>query len=254
MGTILQLLHMVKPVRIIFDEIFFICDTLKSTWKILGSGKTHTINGIIPKAIDSIFVGLCNDAAVEISMFELYNGKIFDLLDKSKQKNISTSGKIENLAQCGTNNKQECANLWSIGIGQRKTARTVGNAHSSRSHAVTQLKITRKTDNQGTSLSSTLNFIDLAGSENADSSTNMDETKFINSSLSALGTVVLNLRKKLPVVDFKQSVLTQILKPNLTGDSKTLLFTNISTSLKDVDASLNSLKFGARMSDLDVNK
>lgn len=225
--------------------------TLQEIFKtILGSGKTHTINGIVEKAIDSIFLGLNNEESVEISMFELYNGKIFDLFDNSKQKNITTGSEIENLTKVGAFSKQKCTALWSTGIKQRKTAPTAGNAHSSRSHAVTRLYYTRGKDNQGTQFSSSLSFIDLAGSENADSSTNMEETKFINSSLSALGTVVVNLRKKLPIIDFKQNVLTQILKPSLTGDSKTLLFTNISTSLKNLDASLNSLRFATKMSDI----
>ena len=67
------------------------------------AGKTYTIQGdqqnpgLVPRLISSIFERSNGHCKVEISMLEIYQEKIYDLLSKSKEKlNIRDgSGKVE---------------------------------------------------------------------------------------------------------------------------------------------------------------
>lgn len=206
--------------------------------------------GITPRAIDFIYNTLNShsaDYSVEVSIIELYNNKIFDLLEPTNEPKMKLN-RIEDLAIIKAIEKDQCIDLWKKGVESRRTSSTIGNSKSSRSHAITQLNL-KVTENKVVK-ESTVNFVDLAGSEKPKDSVNMPETQFINSSLSALSTVVMNLRKKLPSVDFNQNVLTKVLKPSLTGDAKSLLFINLSTYQTDLDSSENSLRFAANMNEL----
>lgn len=218
----------------------------------LGSGKTHTINGsndddgIAPRAMDFIYKELnkttTDTYSVNISVFELYDNKIFDLIEPCNKPTFNES--LNKLASITVTGRNHCVSLWRKATLSRRTSATIGNNCSSRSHAITQIDLTLD------GKKSTINFVDLAGSEKPHDSSQISETKFINSSLSSLATVVMNLRKKLPVVDFSQSILTKILKSSLNGDAKTILFVNISTLSKNIDSTLNSLRFASSMSEL----
>lgn len=229
---------------------------MNSNFIIVGSGKTHTINGsngdygITPRAIDFLYKALesknADNCSVNVSIYELYNNKIFDLLNPSNEPKINLTG-IDNLAKIEVAGRDQCIDLWKKGIESRRTSSTVGNSSSSRSHAITQLHI--KLEENANVIKTTMKFVDLAGSEKPKDSTNLPETQFINSSLSALSTVVMNQRKKQKGVDFGQNVLTKVLKPCLTGDSKTVLFVNLSTYKIDIDSTSSSLRFAANMSE-----
>lgn len=224
-----------------------------------GSGKTFTMSGtetdmgIIPRAIDAILSEFEHNASVWesslcISMFEIYNNEMFDLIDRSKKPKISSGFAIENLAKIKASNKQDLMELWSSAMKNRSTAPTIGNVCSSRSHAIIQLHIETKSVEQDTSRTAVINMVDLAGSESARNSSNIEETKAINSSLSALMSVVSGLKKKLNTVDYSQCVLTKVLKPSLTGQSKMLLIANLSTSAENLKSTLNTTRFSGAMS------
>ncbi|KAI7735688.1 hypothetical protein M8C21_006018, partial [Ambrosia artemisiifolia] len=81
----------------------------------------------------------------------------------------------------------------------------------------------------------------------------------INKSLSALSRVICELEKKekakLPKKElhiFRDSKLTYLLKPCLEGDSKTLMFVNVSPDQSSVDESLSSLRFAARVNSCEI--
>lgn len=218
-----------------------------------GSGKTFTMNGskndpgVIPQTIKYIS-GLKDNACgksylVTLSMFEIYNNKMFDLINCSKNR-ASAVDSIDKLEKIRDTCDGNILDKWYENLGNRKTAATVGNASSSRSHAITTLELTSNhlTENSRTV---TINLVDLAGNESAKTTENIDETKAINSSLSALTGVILNLKKGNMVIDYGQCMLTKILKPSLSEKSKILLIVNLAPS--DESACIKTLSFASSM-------
>ena len=79
----------------------------------------------------------------------------------------------------------------------------------------------------------------------------MTEAKAINKSLSALGDVLTALAsQKRGHVPYRNSKLTYLLQDSLSGDSKALMFVNVSTDADDVPETLCSLRFAARAHDV----
>ncbi|KAK5006917.1 hypothetical protein LTR28_005906, partial [Elasticomyces elasticus] len=138
----------------------------------------------------------------------------------------------------------------SRGDQARRTASTQHNARSSRSHAVVQIVVESRERTPGLAptkgsrrpapilpggvLVSTLSLIDLAGSERAaESKARRTEGAHINKSLLTLGTVVARLsgekdRDAKPTTEldregrhlpYRDSKLTRLLQPALSGDS-----------------------------------
>ena len=78
----------------------------------------------------------------------------------------------------------------------------------------------------------------------------LTEAKAINKSLSALGDVIAALSSgKKAHVPFRNSKLTYLLQDSLAGDSKALMFVNVSPEASDVNETVCSLKFAARCHD-----
>ncbi|GKT14620.1 Kinesin-like protein like protein [Aduncisulcus paluster] len=132
--------------------------------------------------------------------------------------------------------------------------------------------------------STTLTFVDLAGSERMGKTgkeARYKETQFINSSLSALGDVVCALSRKdrerregeskelavgnthsrsssssrssshlssstVKHIPYRNSKLTRLLQPALSGNCKTILIANISPLLSDCSESHNTMRFATR--------
>merc|ERR1711936_1400629 len=85
----------------------------------------------------------------------------------------------------------------------------------------------------------TLSLVDLAGSEGM----RLTEAQNINESLSNLGNVIMALAQKNSHVPYRNSKLTHLLQNCLGGNSKTLMFVNISPREEHVNETLNSLRF-----------
>lgn len=109
------------------------------------------------------------------------------------------------------------------------------NQLSSRSHTLLTIYVSQKISHTEY-MSSTLNLIDLAGSERIKKSNSvdqrLDEAKFINSSLSALGNVISSLAENNTdkFIPYRSSKLTRILKNSLTGHSKVSVICTLDTS------------------------
>ena len=83
----------------------------------------------------------------------------------------------------------------------------------------------------------------------------LTEAKAINKSLSALGDVIAALSSgKKTHVPFRNSKLTYLLQDSLAGDSKALMFVNVSPEASDANETICSLKFAARCRDCALGK
>lgn len=208
---------------------------------------TNSDPGIIPRVIRYIFNEIEQNASgwtylVGISMFEIYNELVYDLLSQSQEPKQIIGSQIEDLVKTYAENENDLIGSWKAGMDKRKVSGTIGNVCSSRSHAVTQLILEGKNPTHNSNRIATITLVDLAGSESPKTSQNRQETTAINTSLSALNGVFHGIKKKM-LIDYKQSALTKILKPSFEGNSKTLLISNISTGNADIDASMNTSRF-----------
>lgn len=162
---------------------------------VTGSGKTHTVFGNLgyrdhqqqadneDGIIYHCFKRLINESDCEfsISYLEIYNEQVKDLLGDDDNLMITENGFGDVIVQ-GLILKPVTAfnaiiDIVKSGNLRRKMAKTCANAFSSRSHAILQILIRRKTKNGY--LTSKLSFIDLAGSERVQLTQNKGEHRII---------------------------------------------------------------------------
>ena len=127
-----------------------------------------------------------------------------------------------------------------VGLKNRATGSTHGNAQSSRSHSIFQINLEREDEN-GEIFYSSLRIVDLAGSEKfkispdispAEKEIRIQELTSINSSLSSLGHCISALIEKSRThIPFRNSKLTRILSDSLLGQGKMRFIICISPSL-----------------------
>lgn len=121
------------------------------------------------------------------------------------------------------------------------------NHTSSRSHCIFRVVIKSKVEGSNVTLQSTINLIDLAGSEGvAKSDINgkrLKEGSAINKSLLSMYTVINKLNRKEKYIGFRESKLTRILQPYLGGTSYTAIICNIHPLKDNYQESINTLRF-----------
>ncbi|CAK9876044.1 unnamed protein product [Sphagnum jensenii] len=247
-----------------------------------GSGKTHTMlgnpevpgeGGVIPRSLEQVFQSSQALSAqgwsfrMQASMLEIYNETIRDLLAKapvntesSKQyvvkhdQNGNTS--VSDLTLVDVTQWKEVSNLLHQASQSRSVGKTAMNEQSSRSHCVFTLRISGVNESTEQQVHGVLNLIDLAGSERLSRSgatgDRLKETQAINKSLSSLGDVIMAIANKEPHVPYRNSKLTYLLQPCLGGESKTLMFVNISPDSKSFNESLCSLRFAAKVNACEI--
>ena len=211
------------------------------------------------------------DFTVGVSLFEIYGGKLFDLLnDRASVKCLEDSkGKVRfpGLGEHRVSTPDDLIALIEQGASNRSTGTTSRNADSSRSHAVLQLHLhhpgagARSTTglpphhHQQQQEFSRLTFIDLAGSERgADTNTASRATRLegaeINTSLLALKEVIRALATgdSLSHVPFRGSKLTQVLKESFVGkNGRSVMIACISPNIGNCEQTLNTLRYADRV-------
>ncbi|XAR56635.1 Minus-end-directed kinesin ATPase [Bertholletia excelsa] len=251
-----------------------------------GSGKTYTMmgrpgspdqKGLIPRSLEQIFQTKQSlqpqgwKYEMQVSMLEIYNETIRDLLSTNKSASDANgvAGKqyaikhdangnthVSDLTIVDVCSSREVAFLLDQAAQSRSVGKTQMNEQSSRSHFVFTLRISGINESTEQQVQGVLNLIDLAGSERLSRSgatgDRLKETQAINKSLSSLSDVIFALAKKEDHVPFRNSKLTYLLQPCLGGDSKTLMFVNISPETSSVGESLCSLRFAARVNACEI--
>ncbi|XP_075159680.1 kinesin-like protein at 61F [Haematobia irritans] len=247
-----------------------------------GTGKTHTMVGnqsaelkssweddsdigIIPRALCHLFDELRMmevEFSMRISYLELYNEELFDLLstdDNTKIRIFDDSTKkgsviIQGLEEIPVHSKDDVYKLLEKGQERRRTASTLMNAQSSRSHTVFSILVHIKEngiDGEEMLKIGKLNLVDLAGSENVSKAGNekavrVRETVNINQSLLTLGRVITALVERTPHIPYRESKLTRLLQESLGGRTKTSIIATISPGHKDVEETLSTLEYAHR--------
>jgi len=247
-----------------------------------GSGKTYTMEGgprieefpeqcgVIPRTIRQIFeikqqlVEKSWSYKLHASFLEIYNEEIRDLLqtDSSLKHEIKmtdskgTDVHVTNLRVEEVSNEGQIEAIIEKARKNRAWAKTLANERSSRSHSVFILKITGQNSATSESCCGTLNLVDLAGSERVKESGSegqrLVEAQNINKSLSNLGNVIMALAQKNAHVPYRNSKLTHLLQPSLGGNSKTLMFVNISPKEEHINETLNSLRFATKVNSCNI--
>ncbi|KAA3467520.1 kinesin-1 [Gossypium australe] len=209
---------------------------------------------------------------MQVSMLEIYNETIRDLLSTNKDASRIENGvagkqytikhdangntQVSDLTIVDVQSSREVKYLLDRAAHSRSVGKTQMNEQSSRSHFVFTMRITGVNESTEQQVQGVLNLIDLAGSErlskSGSSGDRLKETQAINKSLSSLADVIFALAKKEDHVPFRNSKLTYLLQPCLGGDSKTLMFVNISPEPSSAGESLCSLRFAARVNACEI--
>uniref|UniRef100_A0A7S1Y5L1 Kinesin-like protein n=1 Tax=Grammatophora oceanica TaxID=210454 RepID=A0A7S1Y5L1_9STRA len=197
--------------------------------------------------------------SVGVSLFEIYGGKLYDLLNKRKQIKCleDARGKVcfPGLSEHPVSSPDGVMDVIEIGARNRSTGTTSKNADSSRSHAVLQLSL-RKTVRQKKNIEhGRMTFIDLAGSERgadtdkANRATRLEGAE-INTSLLALKEVIRALATgdSMSHIPFRGSKLTQVLKESFVGKkSRTVMVACIAPNMSNCEHTLNTLRYADRV-------
>ncbi|CCH60195.1 hypothetical protein TBLA_0C03940 [Henningerozyma blattae CBS 6284] len=249
-----------------------------------GSGKTYTMlnpnDGVIPMTIKYIFNSMDSlkkngwEYNVSCEFIELYNENIIDLFRDNGPTKDSISHEIRhddqskityvtNIKRFKIENISDTIGLINKSKIKRMTSSTGLNSHSSRSHGIFIIYLEGYNHKTNEKCISKLNLVDLAGSERINFSKvqgdRLKETQSINKSLSCLGDVIHALNRgnknhlnsndlqKTRHIPFRNSKLTYLLKYSLIGDSKTLMFVNVSSNEAHLNETINSLRFATKV-------
>ena len=231
-----------------------------------GSGKTFTMMGnnetnpglylLASYDIFSLIETKYKNISIYISFYEIYCGKLFDLLNSRKNLNILEDSKgqinIVGITEIEVNDLNSLINIINYGINLRSVGITGANNDSSRSHGIIQINLK---DIKNKKLKGKISFIDLAGSERAKDTLNTNkQTKFdgaeINKSLLALKECIRALDQEKRHKPFRGSKLTLVLRDSFIGNCLTLMIANISPCLSCSEHTLNTLRYADRVKEL----
>ena len=227
-----------------------------------GAGKTHTMMGTDGEpglyflAARDMFRLLSQpeheSMQLYLASFEIYGGKVFDLLSGTPETRvplpIREDGKkkmnVVGLSEQVVPSMEDFRALVLQASDARRTAATLANADSSRSHAILQLVVKRpppKEEARNGSRHRFTNaepapppevgrfaFIDLAGTERGADTLNCEnkdrrlEGAEINKSLLALKECIRGLDLGKTHIPFRGSKLTEVLRDSFIGDCHTV--------------------------------
>ncbi|XP_044257535.1 kinesin-like protein KIF11-A isoform X2 [Tribolium madens] len=234
-----------------------------------GTGKSYTLFGereidfcdfkdksigLILRAAEELFEELGKlDAetqySVRVSFIEINHEQVLDLLDDSTPLRVyddpldDGSVCFNDLTQITVFNAHD-VNDW-VNIGRKTLKKSSYYAYLS--HLMVTLFVDVK--NGERVKTGRLNFVELAGSENAGfiAEQTTEEFAVIHKSLNVFGNVVKCLGLQLKSIPFRDSKLTRILQDSLNGSAKACIIATFSTSSKSGRETLNTLQIATLM-------
>ncbi|XP_061776046.1 kinesin-like protein KIF2C isoform X2 [Nerophis ophidion] len=244
-----------------------------------GSGKTHTMGGdfsgkqqncakgIYALAAQDVFACLSHrryvklDLSAYVSFFEIYNGKVYDLLNKKANLRVLEDERqqvqVVGLEEVFVSTADEVIKMIQLGSACRTFGKTSANANSSRSHAI--LQIVLRSNNHAAKLHGKFSLVDLAGNERGtDVSSNeratLVETAEINRSLLALKECIRSLGKNSDHIPFRMSTLTKVLRDSFIGEnSRICMIAMVSPGMASCEYTMNTLRYADRVKELNGN-
>ncbi|GLC48170.1 hypothetical protein PLESTB_000066900 [Pleodorina starrii] len=246
-----------------------------------GTGKTYTMEGgprksddgktlsaeagVIPRSIKQIFDTIDannTDSTVKVTFLELYNEELTDLLSFDDTKEDKKALRlledrngvvVQGLEEVVVKSAAEIYQVLDRGTAKRRTAETLLNKRSSRSHSVFSITIhMREVTPEGEDVVKVgkLNLVDLAGSENISRSGAKDgrarEAGSINQSLLTLGRVITALVEHSGHVPYRDSKLTRLLRDSLGGKTKTCIIATIAPTVQCQEETISTLDYAHR--------
>ncbi|KAJ9078525.1 kinesin-like nuclear fusion protein [Entomophthora muscae] len=232
------------------------------------SSPNQESEGMIPRAVTQIF-----ETAEKLKekgwhyqiicqFVEIYNENLHDLLGSGDQKKheIKHDGinktTVTEVVNREVKSPREVHSLLSKASSNRAVAATNCNDRSSRSHSVFTMRLSGHNSLTSESSEGLLNLIDLAGSESLSKSGSagdrLKETQAINRSLSCLSGVIYALANQSPHIPFRDSKLTYLLQNSLSGNSKVLMFVNVSPLPENSQETLFSLQFATKVNSCQI--
>ncbi|KAL2023313.1 hypothetical protein VTK56DRAFT_3051 [Thermocarpiscus australiensis] len=247
---------------------------------VTGTGKTHTMRGglrlaergVIPRLLSNVFrrgKKIMKDTNggttvdVTLSYYEIYNDKVYDLLEPPEKRTPSglplreKDGKtiVVGLSERACEDLKDFERLYIEANNNRVTAATKLNAHSSRSHAILRVKVTQTTGNMVKE--STASAIDLAGSEDNRRTDNgkerLIESAAINKSLFVLSQCIDAISRGDKRIPYRESKMTRILSLG-QNNGITIMILNLAPIRSYHLDTLSSLNVSSRAKRIEVRE
>ncbi|GAW13537.1 hypothetical protein ANO14919_029240 [Xylariales sp. No.14919] len=262
-------------------SLFLGLDVTIFAYGVTGTGKTHTMRGglkladrgVIPRLLSGVFrraKKIAKDSngdttvVVALSYYEIYNDKVFDLLEPVEKRTPSglplraeANGKtvVAGLSERPCQDLKDFEQLYIEANTNRVTAATKLNAHSSRSHAILRVKVTQITGDMVRE--STASAIDLAGSEDNRRTDNgkerLVESAAINKSLFVLSQCIDAIARGERRIPFRESKMTRILSLG-QNNGITIMILNLAPLRSYHLDTLSSLNVSSRAKRIEVRE
>ena len=219
---------------------------------------SKSVKGLFGLAADDIFNFKKDNQTIQVSFFEIYCSKVYDLLNNRNKlvliEDANQNVNVIGLSEIIVSSPDELMICVENGDEQRITSSTNANYDSSRSHAILQIRI-----KEGEKEIGKISFIDLAGNERgADTYDNNKQTRLdgaeINKSLLALKECIRALDQEKKHTPFRGSKLTQVLKDSFVGNCLTIMIANVSPVGSCAEYTLNTLRYADRVKELSGDK
>ncbi|KAF6726008.1 Kinesin-like protein KIF2C [Oryzias melastigma] len=242
-----------------------------------GSGKTHTMGGdftgkqqnaskgIYALAAQDVFAYLNHrkfahlDLSVYVSFFEIYNGKVYDLLNKKTKLRVLEDERqqvqVVGLEEVCVSGNRRCHQDFTDGECLQDKLQPTPTPRA----PTPSSRLCCGANDRATTLHGKFSLVDLAGNERGTDVNSYDrstlvETAEINRSLLALKECIRSLGMNSDHIPFRMSTLTKVLRDSFIGEkSRTCMIAMVSPGMASCDYTMNTLRYADRVKELKGN-